>query len=66
MGGGVRPGGCERCGRMEGVTYAGWQYLCRLCRAALHTELKWKQVRDRRVEAGPRQPVKEAPAPRMP
>lgn len=61
MGGGVRPSGCERCGRTEGVTYAGWQYLCRPCRAALQVELKWKQGQERQAAAA-LAAAKQAPA----
>lgn len=38
MGGGVRPGGCERCGREEPVVYTGWQFLCADCRVELSRE----------------------------
>ena len=38
MGGGVRPGGCERCGREEPVVYTAWQFLCADCRVELSRE----------------------------
>ena len=38
MGGAARPGGCERCGRQENVSYTGWQFLCNECRAELVRE----------------------------
>ena len=43
----VKAGGCERCGRTEGVTYKGWQFLCKVCRAGLQQERAQQIVRSR-------------------
>lgn len=50
MGGGVRPGGCERCGKSEDVTYSGWVYLCRTCREEMQRE-KEQESRKARLMA---------------
>jgi hypothetical protein len=34
----VHPGGCERCGREDHVTYVHWQFLCPECRQVLAVE----------------------------
>ena len=38
MGGAARPGGCERCGQLVEVTYTGWQFMCKNCRAEFERE----------------------------
>ncbi len=47
MGGGVRPGGCERCGKTEQVSYSGWMYLCHTCREELQREQEQEARRAR-------------------
>ena len=54
MGGAARPGGCERCGRQENISYTGWQFLCNDCRAELVREKTREAAKARavaRVEA---------------
>lgn len=38
MSGCETPGGCERCGRHEPVTYSHWMFLCAECRVELVRE----------------------------
>ena len=45
----VKPGGCERCGRTEGLTYKGWQFLCKECRAGLEQEHTQQTVRSKLI-----------------
>ena len=49
MGGAARPGGCERCGRQEAVSYTGWQFLCNECRAELVREKARETAKARAV-----------------
>lgn len=38
MGGSARPGGCERCGRQDDLSYVGWAYYCKQCRMEIERE----------------------------
>lgn len=50
MGGAARPGGCERCGRSDGVSYVGWAYYCQQCRMEIERERTQHALRMRALE----------------